>query len=361
VGKVTPNMSLQELRVIWPMALMCVCVVFYGLVAGSTAAYALSLRYPSAFPKYKGLMMVAIAFPNSFSVPITLLLALGDHPVLLLDGAAAGEALRARGTLLFLVSYAVWVLARWSIGFPILSGAITFKEWRAKVLNPPVVACLGAAVVGLLWNGFPAMQPNERVGQFFTPVLVAVEYAGRCTVPIILMALGARLHEAISEIWASMRDGYRDVVTTGADASGKVQPELIGLAGVAPAPEALEQGKQVSTIAEDVDDDNNLIENDVGMPLPAYLLVLFLRQIVGPAYGAAVACGVLRKFLGVTDRLVLMVAFLQSAGPPMINISVMAGLSGSAEKETAKLLLLTYAASILTWTLSIAAFLHLLK
>merc|ERR1719171_3145837 len=99
--------------------------------------------------------MVAVAFPNSFSVPMTLMLALGDHPVLLGGGVGGGRELAERVTLFFMLSYAVWVLARWSIGYPILSGVISLEEWRGKVLNPPVVACLAAASAGLAWHALP--------------------------------------------------------------------------------------------------------------------------------------------------------------------------------------------------------------
>eukprot|EP00415_Alexandrium_ostenfeldii_P005147 UN5147 len=52
--------------------------------------------------------------------------------------------------------------------------------------------------------------------------------------------------------------------------------------------------------------------------------------------------GVLRGLCGVASPVVLLVGMLQTAGPPMINLGVMTGLSGTAEKETARLLLLTY-------------------
>merc|ERR1719282_914649 len=97
------------------------------------------------------------------------------------------------------------------------------------------------------------------------------------------------------------------------------------------------------------------------MPLMALYAVLGLRQLLGPILGVAIAIGLLRGLCGVTDRVTLMVGMMQTAGPPMINLGVMAGVSGTAETETAKLLLITYCGSVVTWILSIALFLHVLQ
>ena len=60
-----------------------------------------------------------------------------------------------RISMLFLASYPFWVVARWGIGFPVLTGvacaslcrcksslpgALSMEQWRKKVLNPPVKA-----------------------------------------------------------------------------------------------------------------------------------------------------------------------------------------------------------------------------
>merc|ERR1719362_2213283 len=76
--QVTPHMRLGTLLDIWPLAAMCLCTVAYGLVMG----FFLS----RSIPKFRGLLMVAAAFPNSFSVPLTLLLAVGDQPALQASG-----------------------------------------------------------------------------------------------------------------------------------------------------------------------------------------------------------------------------------------------------------------------------------
>merc|ERR1711972_1156043 len=83
-------------------------------------------------------------------------------------------------------------------------------------------------------------------------------------------------------------------------------------------------------------------ETDAVLPAIVYPVILLLRQGAGSIFAAFVVCGFLRGTCGVSNRVVLIVAMLQGAGPPMINLSVMAGLSGSAEMETSKLLLFTY-------------------
>lgn len=86
------------------------------------------------------------------------------------------------------------------------------------------------------------------------------------------------------------------------------------------------------------------------MPLRGHLAVLLLRQLFGALLGLLMAY-LVRRFCGITDHVVLMTLLLQSCGPPMINLSVMAGVSGSAQRDSAKLLLITYAASVFTWVI----------
>eukprot|EP00746_Dinoflagellata_sp_MGD_P050518 gnl/MRDRNA2_/MRDRNA2_226508_c0_seq1.p1 gnl/MRDRNA2_/MRDRNA2_226508_c0~~gnl/MRDRNA2_/MRDRNA2_226508_c0_seq1.p1 ORF type:complete len:286 (+),score=44.83 gnl/MRDRNA2_/MRDRNA2_226508_c0_seq1:1-858(+) len=285
------------------------------------------------------------------------MIALGDHPVLLSYGIEGGAKLQERENMLFLLSYAVWVLARWGIGYPILTGASTVGEIIKKILNPPVIACLVGGGVGICWSLVPlTARPGETAFKVLSPVLTAVDYSGRCTVPMILFALGARLDQAIREVGVfSERKAYQQVdKPANTESNGKVEPEVVGL----PSPIT----EKVSVTGREAHQPGEGAENEPeNMPIPAYVAVLLLRQAVGPLFGTVVAFGLLQGMCGVEDPVILLVAMLQSAGPPMINLSVMAGISGTAERETAKLLLLTYSASILSWTASIAFFLELLK
>uniref|UniRef100_A0A7S4RJR3 Uncharacterized protein n=1 Tax=Alexandrium monilatum TaxID=311494 RepID=A0A7S4RJR3_9DINO len=315
--KVLPNTNAGVLLDVWPLGVVCCASVLYGLLAGALVG--------RGTPRFRGMVMVAIAFPNSFSVPLTLMLALGDLPVLLTQGQPGGDALAARVNFLFLMSYSLWTLARWSIGFPLLSGAISFREWRRKVLNPPVVACLLAAGLGLAWDQVPVgARPRweERLRPLLQPLSAALQYAGQCSVPSILLTLGAKVDEAVASLW-----GRSKRTVSGSRAKLLAAAEL-------PVEETL--------------------------PASSYVAVLVMRQVLGPALGALLSLGVLRGLCGVTDPVVLLVGMLQTAGPPMINLAIMSGLSGTAEKETARLLLLTYGCSAATWTLSIAFFLALL-
>lgn len=115
--KVTPNMRVVDLQVLWPIAVMCLFTVGFGLFCGKMTSKKISSSDPTTM---SSLMMVATGFPNSFSVPLTLTLALPDE--VLATYNSGDESISTRVKLLFVVSYGMWVLARWSIGFPILSG-----------------------------------------------------------------------------------------------------------------------------------------------------------------------------------------------------------------------------------------------
>jgi len=317
LDKLIPNMNLECLLNAWPLAINCLCVVLYGILTGYACGRALPKRY-------QGLMMVAVAFPNSFSVPMTLLLTLGDAPF---SDSVVKEDFTNYVSKLFLMSYALWVLCRWSIGYPILSGAITWRKWKSKVANPPVVACVVGSFCGLGWDAVPPEAKTwsvEHILPFLMPFGTALEYAGRCCVPCVLLVLGATLYEAIVD-WNKV-----------AMVSAGIQEPFI----------------------QDVKNDDALAE--VVMPRWAYVAVFVLRQIVGPILSVLVACGLLRRVLGVQEQVVLIVAMLQGAGPPMINLAVMANLSGEAQKQVAQLLLFTYACSLFSWTAAIAVFLQIL-
>merc|ERR1719401_1408151 len=73
-------------------------------------------------------------------------------------------------------------------------------------MNPPVVATLFATAAGLIWSQAPQdLQSNEVLHQVLEPLQVAFRYAGRCTVPMILFCLGARLTDAVIEVKESLR------------------------------------------------------------------------------------------------------------------------------------------------------------
>lgn len=79
-----------------------------------------------------------------------------------------------------------------------------------------------------------------------------------------------------------------------------------------------------------------------------------------PIFGALVMLGFFRRVCGVVDSLVLFVGMMQCAGPPMVNITVMAGLSGTAAKDVSRMLLITYVVSMASWVVAVTCFLHIL-
>ncbi|CAJ1396999.1 unnamed protein product [Effrenium voratum] len=326
--KVPPLISFQQLLTTWPLLLLCLCTVVYGLLAGAAAARLLKLR------SFSGLIMTAVAFPNSFSVPMTLLLALGPHPALQAWDAsdaseATAQALHDRVVVLFLNSFPIWVVARWGIGFPVLSGAFSFQQWRKKVLNPPV----------------KVLHYCEGVDfQIFQPAVTAVDFAGRCSVPLLLMVLGAKVDGIAVEVFAA---GGKGKSYEALPSPSKPESVKIGVGDCEKGP-AVEQEPKIQLEQPPPSE----------MPLRGHLAVLLLRQLFGALLGLLVAFGVRR--CGVSDKVLLMTLLLQSCGPPMINLSVMAGVSGTAQKDAAKVLLITYLASVFTWVMWTAIFLSFL-
>lgn len=370
--KTIPNVSFGVIHSIWPLIVSCVLVVLYGLGSG----YVVGKRVLRLSEEMRGLLMVAVGFPNSFSVPMTLMLAIPESEF------QPTNNISSRIKLLFLLSYTLWVLARWSIGYPILSGALSFEAWRKKVMNPPVKACLLGIILGLVWNeAIPSdwrenvvtslrneneapksedvngmNSGGENVSPFHTLLAAflqiahtALDYAGRCCVPCILISLGANLYEAAVETFGG---GSFSVLSGGSLFRSTRRPGI----------SSVRQALMIEEVSESQVDEEVIsgVPESAGFPLSANMWVLFLRQILGPVF-AGIVCYMLKESIDLVDnRMVLMVGFLQGAGPPMINLSVMAGINENSAQSlaVAKLLLLTYAFSILSWTVAIAGFLH---
>eukprot|EP00439_Symbiodinium_sp_Y106_P035175 s305_g4.t1 len=354
--KAPPLISPAQLWSVWPLLVACICVVLFGLFTGKLAAKAVGAG------NYSGLLMTAVAFPNSFSVPMTLLLSIGPHQALLDEAEAerfaespveVAQEVHDRIVLLFLSSYPLWVVARWGIGFPILSGALSCAQWREKVLNPPVKASLMALPLGLVYH-LQDVGPAwawEAVAESLKPAVKALDYAGRCTVPLLLMGLGAKIDGSFNEVRNTPRStGYQKLETPTA-------PPTTVKIGAAQETSDAEAGENGTKNAAPTTSPSSTCPPP--LPRSALLAVMMLRQFLGPLLGLGLVF-VLKKLFGATDRLVLMTLLLQTCGPPMINLAVMAGVSGNAEKETARLLLVTYSASVLTWVLWTTVFLAVL-
>lgn len=348
--KVLPNVSMKSLAAIWPMALNCVLVVAFGFISGRRVCQYLQQHHPDAFPQLTGLVSVSIAFPNSFAVPLTLFLSLANHPALMRWPDTSSSMVADRGSSLFLFSYVLWIAARWSIGFPVLTGQCqSCATWVRLVLNPPVVALLVALPVGAvasqlhLTGTAVAMSPAYYVRAWLAPITSAVELSSRCLVPCTLFTLGAQLASVVQlslrrpELEFELADDH--ALATAADeapsSGGGAREHAIHASSGSP--------RHVSPPA---------------LPRSGYVAILVLRQVCGPLIGLCLAL-LLRSSGALVDPVAMMVMMLQSAGPPMINLAVMAGLAGGADASRACALVLavTYAASLLTWTGSIAMFL----
>jgi len=293
--------------------------------------------------------MVALAFPNSFAIPLTLQLQLANEPVFLTAITPTAKDVHDHTLELYLFSYVLWIFMRWSVGFPVLTGGFQdFHTWRQKVVNPPTVACGLAMVLGILNNNvLPADMPRE----WAAPLATSIEYISNALVPTIQMTLGAKLYLTVAALWQGKEEG--DGAAIAYEPMGST-PEVIG------------EGQSVSIEGQSVSlpgvalEIEPVVEVAPTLPGIAYVLLVVLRQLLGPTIGCLVGLA-LYKGVGVTDKVGLMVCMMQAAGPPMINLSVMAGLSGEAETEVGRIILCTYAASIITWTFSMTTFLYMLS
>jgi len=354
--RIIPNANAHSFAAIWPMAVMCLVVVLTGLTLGWLSSSLITKGEPRAAP-FKGLLMVALAFPNSFSVPLTLQLALSDCPIFMQDhtmkqiieakgqtGAPTAADVQDHTLNLFLFSYVIWVFMRWSVGFPVLSGTCEINTIFKKVVNAPTVACVSAVILGFVYS---AVKDTSAPIQWLSPVALACKLMSSALVPAMMLTLGAKMYETVVTM---LKEPEPEV-----EVASNTQPLLSGASklsdeGAKKPPQADEGATSVSSS---------------GVPtLPGYVygLIVLLRQVVG----CSIAVGGAYFFMavGVTDKVAMMVAMMQAAGPPMISLTVMAALSDSSvrvENEVGWILLVTYGASILTWTAGIVTFLHVLK
>ena len=89
------------------MALNCLCIVGFGFASGTCLCRILRRSHPKEMADLSGLVLVSISFPNSFSVPLTLFIAVAGHPSLQPPGMRMSvEATVDRATSLFLFSCA---------------------------------------------------------------------------------------------------------------------------------------------------------------------------------------------------------------------------------------------------------------
>lgn len=218
----------------------------------------------------------------------------------------------------------------------------SFKGWASNVANPPTISIFIAVLVGVIARLAPS--PASALVLVAGPLITAVEYSSRCLVPVMLFCLGSAISEA-----ASPQRGMKAPLTSTSSTDNSL--ELTAPSdSLSHVQDAAAEGSMVVAIPLPT------------LPTAAYVAIVVLRQIFGPLLGAALGFA-MRRWGGLADPVALMVTLLQSAGPPMINLSVMAGLAGGADtkRECALVLLVTYAASVITWVGAIAGFFFLIE
>eukprot|EP01059_Diplonema_ambulator_P033186 TRINITY_DN6819_c0_g2_i2.p1 TRINITY_DN6819_c0_g2~~TRINITY_DN6819_c0_g2_i2.p1 ORF type:complete len:415 (+),score=123.52 TRINITY_DN6819_c0_g2_i2:634-1878(+) len=331
LGKVTPQVNPDLLVEFWPLMLVCVWNVTWGLIIGYLLSVVLDQR------KLRGVLQAAIGFPNTISVVLTLSQALcKTKQVQELSTYPPDEAedkLFAKASMMVLTSTLWWNFARWTVAYNLLAAGEeeTFLSRIKKVFNPPVIACGLSFIIGFI-------PPFRRwwVGGSAPAVLLTdgVNMVGRCTVPVILVLLGARVYYSAVEQEEKKRK---------------------------PLVEEVEMG--VVTVDDKAEEQEIMIEEEPAeepeeeLSFVAKVSIVACRQVVCLLLGL-----VLVYFVSFTtdDVMLLLVCFLQTAGPPMINLTVIAGLHGCFESSIAHTLLIGYLSSILSWIVGISLCLRLL-
>ena len=167
------NPALREGQNVWapPLAgFVSVCVGYaVGMLAGGLMGRAMGLEDPRA----RRTFAVCVGLFNYGYIPYPLVEQLYREP----------EEMRRTMGVLVVHNMGVEV-AMWSVGVLLMSGTLGRGWWR-RVLNPPVLAILGAwgcNLVGL-----------DRRHPALSPVFAALELVGQIAIPLGLLLVGASL------------------------------------------------------------------------------------------------------------------------------------------------------------------------
>mmetsp|Transcript_52988 Transcript_52988/g.113160 ORF Transcript_52988/g.113160 Transcript_52988/m.113160 type:complete len:426 (-) Transcript_52988:309-1586(-) len=346
ISKVLPAMNLERLMLIWPLLLMVPIMLLYGLSLGAALARCLGLVYPGA-SQHRGLIMVLLAFPNTFIIPLTMCLATPGLTDLLGLENIGVDALHQELALFFFLSYSVW------------RGAVSCREWRQKALNPPSIACFISIALGIGWGYLNSVLHIDL--SKLAPLLHAVDFVGQPSVPLMLLNLGSGLVETVAEIserraaakttktragtgssQATQDDNLDDDLEIASDrveAESETSDSASTTASSKEHEEKKEEGREersdlfVSKVAVAVEAAPAVARAAAPLPEVVYVLIPFFRQVVGTLLSALIVIGLFQNAMGITNKPLLLVSMWQGAGPPMVNILVMVGISGNAKKE----------------------------
>eukprot|EP00755_Sulcionema_specki_P005938 Sspe_Gene.34152::Locus_16613_Transcript_2_3_Confidence_0.333_Length_1708::g.34152::m.34152 len=337
LSKVIPQVDVETLQSIWPLALVCVWDIGWGCFLGWLFTKAINA------PKFLGVIQAGASFPNTISVVVTLIDALCyTTPVQELVGEDS-KTMAQRGVTLVLTTSVWWTLSRWTIAYYLLAhpGREESRMARAKkvMLNPPVVACVVSFVLGLIspfQNWWKGGSTTARL------VTTTVDTIGACMIPTVLIILGAR----VAAVYLPSPDTSQSPVP---ESSPQPLIEMEEVVEVEAVPEA---DDVASPPPPSPPEDNG------DMPWKVRYGILFLRQGLGSVLGLLL---VALLTSAVSDPLILLICYLQCAGPPMINLSLMAGLHGRFESGLSRTLAIAYLLSIVSWLVTISACLRLLQ
>eukprot|EP01059_Diplonema_ambulator_P036969 TRINITY_DN953_c0_g1_i4.p1 TRINITY_DN953_c0_g1~~TRINITY_DN953_c0_g1_i4.p1 ORF type:complete len:422 (+),score=93.19 TRINITY_DN953_c0_g1_i4:51-1268(+) len=348
LDSVVPQVRPSMFQDLWPLMIVCFWNLFWGILIGWIVAAILRA------PHLKGIVQACIAFPNTTAVVLTLAQALSETTPLLklykrvtpekdligkTDSEMQADAFD-KATALVLTSTVWWSIAKWAVAYNLMAPSDSGQSWKQrakKLVNPPIIACLLAFSIGFIPGIGDWWQGHSRTALV---IVGSLEKGGRCLVPGMLMVLGARIYHSLKNGLFSKKDDPEQEPLQLQEGNPNDEPE--------PEEPLVEAGYE---------DAHSNVEDDQELSTVAKFMIIFFRQVVCLALGLFLVWAVSHAS---NDVIMLLICFLQTAGPPMINLSVMAGIHGSYEVGLAQVLMVAYLFSILSWVVGITTLLALL-
>eukprot|EP01063_Lacrimia_lanifica_P021230 TRINITY_DN28500_c0_g1_i1.p1 TRINITY_DN28500_c0_g1~~TRINITY_DN28500_c0_g1_i1.p1 ORF type:complete len:435 (+),score=73.61 TRINITY_DN28500_c0_g1_i1:60-1364(+) len=378
VAKVVPHANIDGLIALWPLMIACVWDILLGLILGWGVSAC--LRKPSL----RGIIQAAISFPNAIAVCLTLAQALARTPALqgivtrqveantsaplyaALPRDDVAAVLSEQAGALILTSTVWWNLSRWTVGYSLVAppnSSQSVASRMRKVINPPVLACVVAIAIGVsparTW--WLSEDPAAQV------LVSAVTMLGRCMVPTVMLLLGARVAHSVVD----MRRAKADLPTAGGATAQLLTPpprsekddDSVLSALAATSTSTLDHPLRTPTDVVpsafvSFEPDDAPVRRAEAYDWKVVCAVILCRQCVCAVSGLAL---VYALSYATRDAMLLVCVYLQTAGPPAINLTVMAGLHGSHEEAMARTLMYAYLGSVATWTGAIALLLQVLE
>lgn len=313
---------------------------------------------------FKSLVMVASAFQNSFTLPAVFLLSL-------LPGAVADRAVAYLGLYLLAWSPCLWSFGLYTIqkGYrEDAAGSVQvgeggngprsrFRDMMSNTLNPPVVAVVFAALLGLTPVG-KALFGLDGVGIKLPLELSILHYVFQNVYDVVRMLGEGTLPIQTLVLAASLLDNRRRTAGGSADTGSETSDEVTALTSQ-DLPEALPEAPPrmggLQTIV-------GFFRGDSVVESRALAVLAVIRFVLMPTSAVILykVCTHIPVFAPVlADPILMFVLAVQAVMPSAQNLLIALQLSPqtqSAAPGLARLLLKLYALAILPVTLWVTGF-----